>query len=185
MAWCHQASSHYLRQCWPRSMPSLFENELHNSILTAHLCIQPFQYLSKNLHYVGRGMHGGLEEFCICPSPSCGQIMKCILPYGCHLSVITYDGMENWHMVNTEISYCATLLQDIDISYFRISCPILTENKMVDQSGMNISQMIVLKTYFCKKMILFLLKCHHQSLFQTGRNDSKSVFGLGLALDRW
>ena len=22
MAWCHQATSHYLRQCWPRSIPS-------------------------------------------------------------------------------------------------------------------------------------------------------------------
>ena len=34
MAWCHQATSHYLNQCWPRSpLPSLGNNELN---MTAH-----------------------------------------------------------------------------------------------------------------------------------------------------
>ena len=28
MAWCHQATSHYRRQCWPRSLVSLGHNEL-------------------------------------------------------------------------------------------------------------------------------------------------------------
>ena len=28
MAWCHQATSHYLSQCWPRPMVSLGHNEL-------------------------------------------------------------------------------------------------------------------------------------------------------------
>ena len=28
MVWCHQATSHYLSQCWPRSMASLGHNEL-------------------------------------------------------------------------------------------------------------------------------------------------------------
>ena len=31
MAWCHQAASHYLSQCWPRSMASLGHNELNES----------------------------------------------------------------------------------------------------------------------------------------------------------
>ena len=28
MAWCHQATSHYLSQCWPRSLSPLGPNEL-------------------------------------------------------------------------------------------------------------------------------------------------------------
>ena len=28
MAWCRQGASHYLSQCWPRSLPSLGPNEL-------------------------------------------------------------------------------------------------------------------------------------------------------------
>ena len=33
MAWCCQATSHYLSQCWPRSMVSLCHNELKRPIV--------------------------------------------------------------------------------------------------------------------------------------------------------
>ena len=41
MAWCHQATSHYLSQCWPRFMASLGHNELNESCLHFYaLCTQ-------------------------------------------------------------------------------------------------------------------------------------------------
>ena len=41
MAWCRQATIHYLIQCWPRSMASLGPNELrksHSGIRQSHNC---------------------------------------------------------------------------------------------------------------------------------------------------
>ena len=42
MAWCRQATSHYLRQCWPRSM-SLY---CSNSSLLSFMCMQ---YLARQI----------------------------------------------------------------------------------------------------------------------------------------
>ena len=37
MAWCRQATSHYLNQCWPRSLPSISHNELsHCGLVTPY-----------------------------------------------------------------------------------------------------------------------------------------------------
>ena len=35
MAWCRQATSHYLSQCWPRSMSSYGHNELIHSLASS------------------------------------------------------------------------------------------------------------------------------------------------------
>ena len=39
MAWCHQATSHYLSQCWPRSMASPGHKELTHWGRVTHICV--------------------------------------------------------------------------------------------------------------------------------------------------
>ena len=43
MAWCRQATSHYLSQCWPRSLTSLGHNEL-NVLLQAIVQVAPLSF---------------------------------------------------------------------------------------------------------------------------------------------
>ena len=50
MAWCPQAASHYLSQCWPRSVASLGHNELR-----ARLCLS--QYWLNTLRPRQNGRH--------------------------------------------------------------------------------------------------------------------------------
>ena len=61
MAWCRQATSHYLSQCWPRSsrhMASPGHNEL---ILLSHgLCMQVFQQ-NRQVHTKCRYLNSGFS----------------------------------------------------------------------------------------------------------------------------
>ena len=80
MAWCRQATSHYLSHCWPRSMASLCHNELIN-IAVLYVCDQSCIWLSGSLLISDRKLQSGMAPICddsLCfATPTTGYVVKC------------------------------------------------------------------------------------------------------------
>ena len=55
MAWCHQASSHYLNQCWPRSMSTYGVTRLQRVKHLISLC--QFQFVQTGVNINGQHQH--------------------------------------------------------------------------------------------------------------------------------
>ena len=62
MAWCHQTASHYLSQCWPRSMspygitgPHWVNSYWYNSCIQSELCVKTPEWDEPQTYHLGSG----------------------------------------------------------------------------------------------------------------------------------